>query len=483
MYSILLVEDEKIELDTLKNFVDWKGLGLDTVFTARGGRSALEIINAEEPDIVITDISMPGMTGIELVDIIRQEEHPCKVIFLTGYDSFQYAKEAIRLQVEDFLLKPFQIEEVEAAVSKLLVKIKKEESEREMSRLAVGKLLERICAGEITDLDQMAEYSFHRPADQVDVNLLAFRGLSQELMQHFRNSKEILHGFQREQLFFVFLPAVISPSLFLTRSRNLLKDASYQAVCCVDKVKLTALKQAFEEILPCEQDLFYAPDQAVITTADHITRKPYEDRIHSTTRKKVLLEAILAGSEEKAKEYLLNCLSLFEDLDRDGYCQNAFSLFLYLHRELDSIGNLDGPAEVPAILRSETIGEVQNNLLRYTEQCCAACRSKKDESRWSAYVFDFVKSNYMKDCTVEEMAEGINVSPNYLRKKFKEESGMTILEYVTETRLKTAAQLLEDGSMKIKDVSLAVGYPNISYFTQVFSKRFGVTPNEYKKHL
>ncbi|MDO4617733.1 MAG: response regulator [Lachnospiraceae bacterium] len=481
MYSILLVEDEAIELDTLKNYVDWKGLGIDTVFTARGGRSALEIINSEDPDIVITDIQMPGMTGIELVEILRQEGHRCKVVFLTGYDRFEYAKEAIRLQVEDFLLKPFQIEEVEAVVKKLLEKVEKEEQERLYNRLALGKVLERACLGDLQELEQMSDFYFYRPAEQVSVHLIAFRGISESMQQRARKNADVLHTFTRERLLFVLLPGMITPDLFLKKIEKSLQEEAWQVICCDEAVHLPELQAVFDKILVCENDLFYAGVPAVLACRDHVERGPYEDRIRETTRKKVILEAVLAGQKEKAVEFLEHTLALFTDLDRDGFCQNAFSLFLYIHRELDTIGNLDGPAEVPNILHAERMEEVRENLIRYIEQCCESCGSR-GESRWSACVYEFVGQNYMKDCTVEEMAEVVNVSPNYLRKKFKEETGMTILEYITETRLSRAAQMLEQRNMKVKDVSISVGYPNISYFTQLFSKKYGVTPNEYRKN-
>ncbi len=481
MYSILLVEDEKIELDTLKNYVDWEGLGIDRIFTARGGRSALEIINSEDPDILITDIQMPGMTGIELVEILRQEGHRCKVVFLTGYDKFEYAKEAIRLQVEEFLLKPFQVEEVEEVVRKLLLKVEKEENERIINRLAMGKVLERACQGDVSEVSQMSEVYFRKPADRMRVNLIGFRGLSDELLQRAQKNPDILHSFSRERMFLVIIPGMISPELFLKKVEKSISQDPYQAVCCRESVDLLHLAEPFQEILACEEDLFFLEPCIVISCRDHVERKPYEDRLQSTSRKKVLLEMILAGSKERAEEALDQCLEKFSDLDRNGFCQNAFSLFVYLHRQLDSAGNLDGGAEVPNIMHAQRAGEVRENLLHYILQCCEAAGTK-GESRWSAWVYEFVGKNYMKDCTVEEMAEGINVSPNYLRRKFKEKTGMTILEYITETRLSTAARLLEEGNRKVKDVSLEVGYSNISYFTQLFSKKYGATPNEYKKN-
>lgn len=126
MYSILLVEDEILELETLKNYVDWEKLGIDKVYTARSSRSALACFSEHEPDIMITDIQMPGMTGIELAKTIRGEGYPCKIIFLTGYDKFEYAKAAVQIHAEDYLLKPFQIDEVEEIISKVTEKIRKE---------------------------------------------------------------------------------------------------------------------------------------------------------------------------------------------------------------------------------------------------------------------------------------------------------------------------------------------------------------------
>ena len=97
------------------------------------------------------------------------------------------------------------------------------------------------------------------------------------------------------------------------------------------------------------------------------------------------------------------------------------------------------------------------------------------------WVRDYLEKNYMRVCSVEEMAEGIHLSPNYLRSLFKAGTGQTILEYVTDFRLQKACGFLRDKSLKVKDVSLLVGYENVSYFSQIFVKRYGVTPNEYRK--
>lgn len=107
MYSVLLVEDEKIELETLRDYIDWDKISVDKVYTARNGRSVLECIVQNEPDIMIADIQMPIMTRTELAKRVRKEGYKTKIIFLTGYDDFGYVKQAFQVEAAaDYILKP-----------------------------------------------------------------------------------------------------------------------------------------------------------------------------------------------------------------------------------------------------------------------------------------------------------------------------------------------------------------------------------------
>ena len=123
MYSVLLVEDELLELEALKNYVRWSSLGIDKVYTARGGRSALACIAEHLPDIVITDIQIPGISGLELAKSIRDEGYLCKIVFLTGYDNFEYAKVAVQVHAEDYILKPFRVDEIEQLMERIIRRI------------------------------------------------------------------------------------------------------------------------------------------------------------------------------------------------------------------------------------------------------------------------------------------------------------------------------------------------------------------------
>ena len=116
MYSILLVEDEKLELETLRDYVDWKKLGIGPVYTARNGKRAMECMEKYAPDIVITDVQMPVMNGIQFSRQLIEEGYTSKIIFLTGYDDFEYIKAAFEVHAVDYLLKPFMVEDVEVCI-------------------------------------------------------------------------------------------------------------------------------------------------------------------------------------------------------------------------------------------------------------------------------------------------------------------------------------------------------------------------------
>ena len=142
MYRVLLVEDEEIELETLRDYIDWKKNGISRVFTARNGRRALECLEENMADIVITDIQMPGMSGIELAETIVRRGYPCKIVFLTGYDDFSYIHSAFQVNAVDYLLKPFTIEEVEACLRKVRSELEKSEIADWSRKTAAKQLLE-----------------------------------------------------------------------------------------------------------------------------------------------------------------------------------------------------------------------------------------------------------------------------------------------------------------------------------------------------
>ena len=473
MYSILLVEDEKVELDTLKNYVNWQGTGIDQVYTARGARSAMAIVAEHEPDIVITDIQMPKISGIELARMIREEGYNCKIVFLTGYDRFDYAKEAISLHAEDYLLKPFQIDEVEELVKRLVSEISATEEVGKIEKLAAGKVLEGICYDSDHNLEEISAQHFGAKPEQVAFRLTGLYALSPEMKKFINEQPEIIHSFLTEEMMLVISESSSAPGYLNQRIRSHFPQKDIRSVVCDRLVNLRQLADAYRKILVCQDDLFFGQVNMQMTAEEHQIYRDYENVFDKSALKQPLLKAILTGNLILSINYFSEILMKFEGMTREAYSQNVFSLYLFLKDGMqDEKIDLD-------ILHCQTKVKMKKMMMDYIQEQVLYYRSRNKEYL-SEYVKRYIDLYYMEDCTVEEMAEGVDLSTNYLRKKFKEDMGMTILDYVTRTRLEQAKRLLETSDQMVKEISVAVGYLNISYFTKIFSKRYGVTPNEYR---
>lgn len=496
MYSVLLVEDEKIELDTLRDYINWERISVDKVYTARNGRSALECIEQKEPDIMITDIQMPIMTGIELAKRVREEGYKTRIIFLTGYDDFEYVKEAFKVQAADYILKPFMTEEVE----KLLLRIEKEidsEKTAEVSvHVAAKHMIEQLCRGDLKaeETEPLSLRYFKHPLKEVTFGLSAVYGAgTKELL--YRNGDslpEVYHSF----LIGDVLVTVLHSHLYFwdgaKRIRNIL-GGNYSIACFKEKIPLNCLKERTEQLVRLKERIFFQAKGEIYDACKEEAGKQNSrqtDNLHTFEGKENLLKAIKSGEVSRAEAELRSVLEGFTLLKKEDCIREAFGFFYELKSSLAA-----GDPQLALWLEEREEGWEQNILTgTYWEDilkvmvsycnCIISFYAKQQENpnyHIIARIKDYLEHNYSGVCSVEEMAEEVHLSPNYLRSLFKDSMGQTILEYVTDYRLLKACELLKDKTLRVKEVGRLVGYENESYFGTVFAKKYGVTPNEYRK--
>lgn len=216
------------------------------------------------------------------------------------------------------------------------------------------------------------------------------------------------------------------------------------------------------------------------------------DKDSWSEKRKELRREILSGKEESTKDALLSCLRELKGLNSAESQREAYALYLNLHNRLELedmqlLEFMEKREEKPErkILNIGYFTGICEALWQYVKELCTYYKKQQEDSNYYvvAWVRNYVDKNYMNACRVEDMAEKINLSPNYLRSLFKIGTGQTILEYITDVRMQQACELLRDKRLKVKDVSSRAGYENVSYFSQIFTKRFGVTPNEYRKKV
>lgn len=484
MYSILLVEDEIIELETLKNYVDWDKIGIDRVYTARGSRSALACVAEHEPDILLSDIQMPGMSGIELAKLIREEGYTCKIVFLTGYDKFEYAKAAIQVHAEDYLLKPFQIEEVERLMLQIVDKIRQERQVECATEAMLGKAFEDLCLGRVEETPSILSTYFQKKQKEDSVLICAFRGIEKEERKLIADYPEVIHSFTTENLYITLIHPQVLIQQFVKRVLDHVGE-DIQGIFVDKPVELFDLYSCISSILQSQETLFFGEKRKIYELEEVRQWLISSDTVFKTSRRSII-QAILTGDEDKAVELLRKYLEEYQCAGKGGCLRGAYGLFVYLKDCLQeqiivnpAMEQLLLDLKEPELLQCATYVDMEERFVKYVVSCCQIFQREKDDY-YVDWVKQYVEQNYATDCNVEDMAKIIGLSPNYLRKKFKTGMGFTILEYVTEVRLQKARELLRERRLKVKEVSIQVGYENISYFTQLFAKKNGVTPSEYK---
>lgn len=491
MFSILLVEDEKLELETLRDYVDWKKLGISEVYTARNGKTALECMEEHEPDIMITDVQMPVMNGIELSKRIRDEGYACRIVFLSGYDDFEYAKSAFQVRAVDYILKPFRVDEVEALVLRIKDELEKEKILQSSLLIAERQFLQQVCCGETEYAEASAKKFFDCGYHEKKFGLLAVFGcVDDTYVDLLCDLPEVVNVFVYDQMICVLLKGYIS---FLDAAGRIVerieKDGS--VAWFKEKISLQELPQYVNGLSDYQDEMFYRKQGEIIEAVIPVEEVKEEiDREKFLSNREALRRCIATGKRDEAEELLFQCLQEFRKGSRKDCQREAYGLYLYLHNRLELedallLDAMEKRKEKPEqkILEAGFYRQVWLWIWDYVETMCEFFHKQQEDPNYFVYVWvkDYIEKNYAGVCSVEEMAEGIKMSPNYLRSRFKNAYGQTILEYLTEFRLQKACELLMDKTLKVKDVSQMTGYENISYFSQVFVKKYGVTPNEYRK--
>lgn len=501
MYSILLVEDEKLELETLRDYVDWKKLGIGPVYTARNGKRAMECMEEHTPDIVITDVQMPVMSGILFARQLIEEGYTSKIIFLTGYDDFEYIKTAFEVHAVDYLLKPFMIEDVEACVEKAKKQLDKEKINLWSAKYAFGQALQAFLSGEITE-ETMCQYCaalLEQEASQVRFGLGAvYSRCSDEQINALRQQfPENLHIYRQEEISVFLLRDYAAPADASVRIMNFLQEKfqrKYTLIYFERQSTIGQLREMTDTLYRLRDYVFYQRTGVCIAAEklakDRIEAGGGAGRSIQQEKIKELCSALGQGEQERAQEIFRECFGAIYGSRPDAAVREIYSVYRYLKEHLveadDSLRlwmQENNSVKEEDILQAENCEELKRQMEMYTDGILGYFRKQKENPNYYAVVQTkkYLREHDTENPDMEKLSREVGLSPNYLRSLFKEMTGKTILEYSVELRMDKAAKLLKNKSLRVKEVSAAVGYGNVSYFGTLFQKKFGVTPNEYRK--
>jgi len=537
-YRLLIVDDEVHLVESLAETIPWHEHGIESVYQANSGAEAFEIMRTAGADIVVTDIRMPGMSGLELIRKIRRYWPHTKCVLLSGYSDFEYAKAAMQVQTVDYLLKPVGDDEITEVIDRAVAALQAEGEEaasrqraeqalREHLPLLRGSWLNDLLLGRRTaegELEgRLRQYGLQVKAGE-PVNLMLVRleeeferyGGKDRLLMEFAvanmagellgGGRELWYAKDAQDYLVFLLPAVrdgedeagsASPDTMAAALQDNVRRYLKGGVSVLLSGQgsfpgdLPALYQsclsAFRRRIGAGRSFFYAigDDAGELSPG-----KPG----HSLTRlyePPALLHLLEAGRWDAAREKLERLFDemLAGGLDTEEYLLEAFTAifhaFCYIgHKNGRSLGDVLGEDYERAARnpRFHSAAQLREWALRCSERLQRDMELETEENRLSVVgkVRTYIEENLHRDVSLQAIADHVHLHPVYLSKIYKTETQEGLSDYLYRLRMEKAAYLLKQTNRKIYEITADLGYQNPQYFSKLFRKHFGVTPQEYR---
>lgn len=391
MLKLLVADDEFYVRYGIKESIEWDELGIELVAEACDAEEAYEMYAEYRPNIIITDICMEDTSGLDLIERIRKEDDEVEFIILTGYAKFEYAKQALKFGVTNYMLKPFRNEELISIVTDIKERFEKKH-----------KMHEQI-------------HDFYE-----NINFLKDKFIADIITNKIEDEEIILAKFKRYDM---QLPKDMYCLLTLC-PKELEKSAD------IDKQLEVCLKECLNS---------YPDFYGVVCTPD---RQSY---------------VVLFYHDGTHEDLIVNL------------CGTIKEKFASISRMQINIGISGNYKKISCLYRAfeeskASVNEKENN-----------CRKEVKQA------LDFIHSNYTKPISVEDIANEICVSASYLMRIFKQDTGKSVIQYITAYRMEKAKKMIVSHAYKIYEVGEMVGYKDIKHFRRLFKDYTGVTPKDYEK--
>ena len=512
--KLLIVDDEELTRTGVISSLDWKSLGIDEVLQADDGVHGLEAARLHRPEIILCDVRMPRMDGITMLERLEKILPDTVSIFMSGYSDKEYLKAAIKLKAVNYIEKPLNPDEIRDAVREArdtyMQKIHSRRGEdlksiETASRLALllttpynpGDSAVEKLAGEL-NLTMNSGICFTAFIVKMDDLMRPDAPSFAEVYKEFADFLEQYHmrciyTEKRMQYLVYFLFGQTEPSMQgIKAAGDFLREhfsvfvrfsmAAGETVCGVSKAY-----QSYASAVILLQSSFFFPENTLITGGDDDGSSVYGEFIMPSPEKE-FTDALLSGNEQAA-EAILDSLSgvfagnrrILQNPVKDLY----YRLFLCLEeaRRQQKVPDSDKTESIAeTIAGCFTFSELHQTLADKTGEFFRDAAGAARENPMIFLIKQYISQNYMKETlSVKEISEHVFLSASYVCTFFKNETGHTLNQYITEYRMEKAKQLLQDSRYKISDISSRVGYSDGNYFGKSFKKHTGLSPSEYRE--
>jgi two-component system, response regulator YesN len=534
MLKVVIVDDERLVREGIKIILREEKLSVEITGEARNGLEAFELICRNMPDIVITDIRMPAMDGISLIEKVKSVSQTVKFIIISGFAEFQYAKSAIEMGVNDYVLKPIRNEELSTAVKKASLEIEEMKyAQQEVKKIQLMEkenlhmIMEKsfnillfskeqtddICNSIYRSIPQLKDvyvllgiFHINHPStyescfqnDDYELARFSIQNILEEVCTHSALTWSNFND--RTELFVLFYDKdkkqiIYEGSKFIsevfTKILNIIPNSVMVGVSESHK-DISSLSQCYEEAKSALSRRFSSDMGNFFKYGDmeNIFKRKFHFPEHKLHTLRIALErGNLENGLDEVEKIIGDIFSFTNQGDIEFihlkmlFIETVRIVTIYCGRMKLNISDF--------ISERAASGEILadfsnlNDIKKYTVSLIRRINKSgdpvsKDTKLLIPIIEEYLKNNFHKDICLEDMAQKHNISVKYLSRTFKNVTGRNFSDYLFEIRINKAKQLLEDTKFTVHEIAISVGYGDPQYFHRIFKKHYGVTPNEYR---
>lgn len=528
LYKVLLVDDEPEVIEAVIRKMDWEGLGFQVAGYAQNGEEALEMAESNVPDVVMTDIKMPFMDGLTLSKRLKEKYGEIKVIIFSGFDEFEYAREAIKLEVEEYILKPIKLNELTVVFRRMKEVLDRERAEKinlhmlkeyyqkslpiMQDQFYIALLEGRMEKGQIDNFRK--NYQIELEASFYAVSVIQFQmteeaagTMERELMQF---SMKRLADENLEPAYclkgFLYFDQIVYITMLGEKEKIKEFTDTMDRICKMAKriLKMNAtagiggvcetLETLCDSYAGAKNAAFYGEgrggNQAVYI--DYIQPETVANTDWCDKEIASIIREIRVGDKESLAQKIEDFIKYLKEskMPVSQFKITMLELSTELYKttcayEIDVAEIFGEDRDVYRVVNHFTTLESMKQWL--LESCLKIRRSVSRERTNSARILvdkavAYLEENYGdSSLSVEKICSVLNVSAAYFCTIFKKETKKTFLNYLTDLRMENAVHLLEETEEKSYVISEMVGYAEANYFSYVFKKKYGMAPSKYRK--
>ncbi|MDY7223291.1 response regulator [Halalkalibacterium halodurans] len=521
MYKLIVVDDEEVVLEGLRQFIDWNSMGYQLIGCFEDGKDAIDYIQNHEVDVVLTDIDMIHVSGLELAQFIHHHFPQIKTVIVSGHKDFQYAKKAIEYNVEHYLTKPTDINEIISVFQKIKeeldLQIKKEEEEMEYRQrydevipLLKEQFLIHLLSGSISNERELKtrleaikfpSMLVHGECCLIHVYLNPEQGQEGFSNHYLKSTLQRFFNSEREDNYYIssYFDQKTLKVLALSMKKEREKELIHSVEQDITKIKRSVQKN-FGVFLTFEKSPMYE-NVMELSQNIHLKMKGYDRNLKTYAKSDLeikeyrtiiqqyrqFISLIMDGNGKEVEASLNRIFTQLETFSIETSQRLIIDLFSMISHTFVEMGiNVfeisKGKVAYQGVLSMNNIEEIKEWCSDYLQQIIAYYEKRNQKS--SSYQIinqakKYIHLMYHKDISLEDVANYVYLNHVYFSRLFKQQTGTKFSDYLTNLRIDKAIELLKENKYKTYEISEKVGYKSSKYFSRVFKQATGCSPKEY----